>query len=83
MTTAKVFLDNGTQVVRMPAEARFDQSVTSVNVRVMGKERILSPLEHTWDSFFDGSAGVTEDFINQRATQEQASRETPKKALDD
>lgn len=79
MATAKVFLDNGTQVVRMPAEARFDQSVTSVNVRVVGKERILSPLEHTWDSFFDGSAGVTEDFINQRSTQEQA----PKKALDD
>ena len=76
MATAKIFLDNGTQVVRMPAEARFDQSVTSVNVRVVGKERILSPLEHTWDSFFDGSAGVTEDFINQRATQEQAPRET-------
>ena len=58
----------------MPAEVRFDQSVTAVNVRVVGKERILSPLEHTWDSFFDGSAAVTEDFINQRATLEKSGQ---------
>ena len=53
MTTARIFMNNRSQAVRMPAEARFEESVKVVNVRVVGKDRVLSPLENTWDSFFD------------------------------
>ena len=53
MTTAKIFMNNRSQAVRMPAEARFEESVKAVNVRVVGKDRVLSPIENTWDSFFD------------------------------
>ena len=53
MTTARIFMNNRSQAVRMPAEARFEESVKVVNVRVVGKDRVLSPIENTWDSFFD------------------------------
>ena len=76
MTTAKIFLNNRSQAVRMPAEARFEESVKAVNVRVVGKERVLSPIENTWDSFFESSNSVTGDFMNERASQEQTARES-------
>lgn len=74
MTTAKIFMNNRSQAVRMPAEARFEESVKAVNVRVVGKERVLSPIENTWDSFFESSNSVTGDFMNERASQEQTTR---------
>ena len=75
MKQGKVFLNNRTQAVRMPVEARFDESVERVHVRVVGKDRILSPVENTWDSFFLSKESVSEDFMNERASQEQAERE--------
>lgn len=76
MTTAKIFMNNRSQAVRMPAEARFEESVKAVNVRVVGKERVLSPIENTWDSFFESSNSVSGDFMNERASQEQTARES-------
>lgn len=76
MATAKVFMNNRSQAIRMPVEARFDESVKSVTIRVVGKERILSPTENTWDSFFLSSTSVTDDFMNERASQEQEARES-------
>lgn len=75
MVIAKIFMNNRSQAVRMPAEARFDETVKSVNVRIVGKERILSPLESTWDSFFNCTTPVSDDFMSERASQEQAQRE--------
>jgi len=76
MNQGKVFLNNRTQAVRMPVEARFDESVERVNVRVVGKDRILSPVENTWDSFFLSRETVSDDFMTERATQEQSERES-------
>lgn len=75
MSTGTVFITNRTQAVRLPAESRFPESVKKVNVRVLGKERILSPVENTWDSFFLSPEQATDDFMNERALQEQSSRE--------
>lgn len=75
MPTGSVFKTNRTQAVRLPVEARFPDSVKKVKVRVVGTDRILSPIEKSWDSFFQNSEGVTEDFMNERASQEQADRE--------
>ena len=52
MATGSVFENNKTQAVRIPAEARFPPSAKRVNVRVVGVDRILSPIEKTWDNFF-------------------------------
>ena len=54
---------------------RFPEGVKKVVVRVMGKERILSPVENTWDSFFLSEEKVTDDFMAERASQEQQDRE--------
>lgn len=76
MATGSVFVNNRTQAVRMPAEARFPEDVKKVSVRVQGVDRILSPADKTWDSFFLGDTTVTEDFLTERATQEQSERES-------
>ena len=70
-----VFVNNRTQAVRLPAETRFPESVKKVVVRVIGNERVLSPVDNLWDSFFMSPEGVTDDFMNERASQEQPERE--------
>lgn len=76
MAISTVFNNNRTQAVRLPAEMRFPDSVKKVEVRVVGQERIIAPAESTWDSFFTGSATVTDDFMTGRASQSQPERES-------
>jgi antitoxin VapB len=76
MATGSIFVNNRTQAVRLPVETRFPEGVKKVIVRVIGKERILSPVENTWDSFFLSEEKVTDDFMADRATQDQQDRET-------
>ena len=76
MATGSVFTNNRTQAVRLPADTRFPDTVKNVYVRVLGKERILTPVENTWDSFFLSEENVSDDFMTERASQEQADRES-------
>lgn len=73
--TGSIFDNNRTQAVRLPAETRFPPGVRKVTVRVRGVERILAPADQAWDSFFLSGEGVTEDFLPQRADQQQDERE--------
>ncbi|MDJ0842571.1 MAG: type II toxin-antitoxin system VapB family antitoxin [Acidobacteriota bacterium] len=75
MATGSVFVNNRTQAVRLPAESRFPDDVTKVTVRVLGKDRILSPVENRWDSFFNSEQDVSDDFMKERASQDQPDRE--------
>lgn len=77
MATGTVFINNRTQAVRLPADVRFPESVKRVQVRALGRDRIISPLTETWTSFFaaDTELVATEDFMESRATQEQSARE--------
>ncbi|MDP5188291.1 type II toxin-antitoxin system VapB family antitoxin [Rheinheimera baltica] len=76
MDTGTVFKNNNTQAVRLPVEARFPEEVKKVVVRVVGKDRILTPVANSWDSFFLQGTSVTDDFMTERALQEQQERET-------
>lgn len=76
MTVTSVFISNRSQAVRMPAELRLPDHVKRVHVRAHGAERIISPLNQSWDSFFMGGPRVTEDFMTERADQTQAERES-------
>lgn len=77
MTTSTVFTNNRTQAVRLPAEVRFPEEVKKVVVRVAGRERIISPVDAVWDSFFLGSdTTATDDFMTERANQDQPARES-------
>ncbi len=75
MSTGSIFENNGTKAVRLPADSRFPEDIKRVTVRVAGKDRILSPIENTWDSFFISEQNVTDDFMTERATKYQAERE--------
>ena len=44
-------------------------------VRVVGESRIIAPIHKTWDDFFGGTdEGVSDDFMAERASQEQRDR---------
>ncbi len=76
MAASTVFTNNRTQAVRLPAELRFPDSVKKVDVRVVGQERIIAPAEQAWDSFFFGAETASEDFMVERASQQQGDRES-------
>jgi antitoxin VapB len=71
----KLFLSNRSQAVRIPADLRLPDSVKEVEVRACGQERIIAPVGRSWDSFFLNGPGVSDDFLAERARQEQAERE--------
>ncbi len=75
MAKSSVFINNRTQAVRLPAELRLPEGVKQVSVRARGKERIIAPLNSTWDSFFIDGPEVTDDFMEARASQHQGERE--------
>jgi len=75
MSVGSVFVNNRTQAVRLPADTRFPDGIKKVSVRVVGQDRILSPVDQSWDSFFLSGEAVTDDFMAERASQEQPERE--------
>ena len=75
MSTGSVFVNNRTQAVRLPAGTRFPEGVKKVIVRVVGQDRVLSPIDNSWDSFFLTDKRVSDDFMEERASQEQQERE--------
>jgi antitoxin VapB len=70
-----VFVNNRTQAVRLPLDVRFPEGVHRVEIRVKGQERIIAPIGQTWDSFFLEGPRVSDDFLSERASQEQPERE--------
>jgi antitoxin VapB len=76
MVISTVFTNNRTQAVRLPADLRLPEGVKQVSVRARGHERIIAPLSESWDSFFLNGPIVSEDFMQDRASQNQTERET-------
>ena len=75
MSIGTVFVNNRTQAVRLPLDVRFPEGVHKVEIRVKGQERIIAPIGQTWDSFFLDGPRVSDDFLSERASQEQLERE--------
>ena len=75
MSIASVFTNNRTQAVRLPSHLRLPENVKRVQVRAVGQDRIISPLNNAWDSFFLSEPQVSDDFMTERASQTQAERE--------
>jgi antitoxin VapB len=72
----KLFLSNRSQAVRIPADLRLPDSVKEVEVRACGQERIIAPVGRSWDSFFMNGPAVSDDFLAERASQEQSERDS-------
>lgn len=75
MSVTSVFTNNRSQAVRLPADVRLPNGVKKVQVRARGVDRIISPVGHTWDEFFLNGPQASEDFVAERAAQQQAERE--------
>ena len=75
MSIGTVFINNRTQAVRLPVDVRLPEGVHKVEVRVRGNERIIAPVGQAWDSFFLGGPAVSDDFMPERASQDQPERE--------
>jgi antitoxin VapB len=75
MSVGTVFINNRTQAVRLPLDVRLPEGVQKVEIRVKGQERIIAPLGQSWDSFFLDAPPVSDDFLPERASQEQPERE--------
>jgi antitoxin VapB len=75
VTITSVFTNNRSQAVRLPADVRLPEGVKKVQVRARGVDRIISPVGHTWDEFFLNGPQASNDFMAERATQQQAERE--------
>ena len=75
MVASTLFTNNRTQAVRLPAELRLPNDIKRVDVRARGNERIIAPINHSWDSFFNEGPQATSDFMAERASQNQTPRE--------
>ena len=76
MVASTLFTNNRTQAVRLPAEMRLPNEIRRVDVRARGNERIIAPLSQSWDSFFNDGLKATDNFMAERATQDQSPRES-------
>ena len=70
----KMFKSNKTQAVRLPKAVAFDESVTEVEIVVVGNSRIISPTGDGWDQWFDGP-GISDYFMNDREQGDDQERE--------
>ena len=70
----KVFKSNKTQAVRLPRAVAFDESVTEVEIVVVGNTRIITPAGESWDQWFDGPS-ISDDFMSNREQPEDQERE--------
>lgn len=69
-----VFKTNRTQAVRLPKAVAFPEGVRDVEIIVVGRNRIISPVGHRWDAFFNGPR-ATEDFMTDREQPPPQERE--------
>jgi len=76
MQVGKIIKKDFSQSVQLPKDLQFSEEIKKVFVRKLGKERILTPIENTWDSFFLSKEKVTDDFLPERASQEQQDRDS-------
>ena len=75
MSIGTVFVNNRTQAVRLPLDVRLPEGVRKVEIRAKGQERIITPVGQSLDSFFLDGPRVSDDFLSERASQQQAERE--------
>lgn len=61
MLTAKLFVNGGSQAVRLPKEFNFPNA-KEVYIHKCGNKIILEPIEHSWAALKKGIALLPNDF---------------------
>lgn len=62
-----VFRNNRTQAVRLPKAVALPDDVREVNIRAVGRTRVIEPVGASWDDWFDHGLRVGDDFLPERA----------------
>ena len=70
-----MFTNNKSQAVRIPKALEFGTNVKKVAVIPIGNARLITPIESTWDSWFD-TAQVSADFMQEREQPAEQERES-------
>lgn len=65
MDHTKLFRSNRSQAVRLPKAVAFPEGVSKVDIVALGRSRVITPAEDSWDVWFDGPS-VSEDFMAER-----------------
>ena len=65
MTRSTVFTTNRSQAVRLPKPVALPAGVRQVEVTKIGRSRLISPADQSWDTFFDGPQ-PSDDFMPER-----------------
>lgn len=74
MSNTSDFTNSRSQAVRLPSDVRLPENVKKVHERARGVDRIISPVGHNWDEFFLNGPKATDDFLTERAPQQQSER---------
>ncbi len=77
MPTGSVFETDNGQAVLLPADTRFPRGVRQVSVRVVGPDRVLSPVDRSWDTFFSEGPASPDDSLPKRGDQGPSQRREP------
>ncbi|MDN4543528.1 MULTISPECIES: type II toxin-antitoxin system VapB family antitoxin [unclassified Pseudomonas] len=75
MEQTTLFMSNRSQAVRLPKAVAMPSDVKRVNVVAIGRTRIITPADETWDSWFDGES-ATADFMAEREQPAEQERES-------
>ena len=74
MARSTVFTTNRSQAVRLPKPVALPPSVHQVEVTKLGRSRLITPADQSWDAFFDGPE-VSDDFMAERRQPPTEKRE--------
>lgn len=61
--TARVGMNNRSQIVTIPLEYRFPEGMKEVFIRKVGDEIVLSPRPKDWSGFLATQVQVSDDFM--------------------
>ena len=75
MAQTKIFKSNQSQAVRLPKAVAFPEDVLEVQIVSVGSSRIISPVNESWDVWFDGPS-VSDDFMLERDQAAPQDRES-------
>ena len=66
MQTAKIFMNGGSQAVRLPKQFRFEGS--EVEIQQVGDTILLKPITNKWDEMFAkiDQLDISDDFMSDR-----------------
>ena len=65
MTRTKIIKSNQSQIIHLSKAVAFPENIKEVEVIVVGNTRVITPVEQSWDSWFD-TAPVSYAFMKDR-----------------